>query len=92
MGLLDKIDFIFNILDCKPSLLASLLGISTDTLYSWRIPNGKEDGRIVRIDRLYHIIKAFSICNIDSKLMIGLLNEPIFGEDTESWLDLIADY
>jgi len=84
------INYVLNTLDCKPSMLAALLGISPDTLIKWHTSTDKiHDPRKIRLYRLRDVIKAMDVCKIQRELMLNVLNEPLFGEDSESWLDLI---
>lgn len=94
----NQIAFVLETMDCKPSILASILGMSPKTLHDLYsascnnhiiTDNRITDNRVERLEKLYLFCKAAKACSIESKYMLNLLNEPLFGEDTESWLDLI---
>ena len=84
-----KLIFILETIDISPSMLASILGVNHNTYRAWLDNERQDDKRLKRVEKLYLFCKAADSCCIESNQMLNLLNEPLFGEDTESWLDLI---
>lgn len=81
-------------LDVKPSMLASLLGVTERTLDAWTEEPILEarQGKIDRLKALYEIVKTAENEGLRGKIILNVLNESIPGEEADkSLLHYVVD-